>query len=29
MTPALREQFEVVLRVPTGGDDLLLLRRTP
>ena len=27
MTPALRARFEVLLDVPTGGDEILLLRR--
>ncbi len=29
MTPALRERFEVLLAVPTGGGEILLLRRKP
>jgi 4-amino-4-deoxy-L-arabinose transferase-like glycosyltransferase len=29
MTPALRGRFEALLAVPTGGDDLLLLRKRP
>jgi hypothetical protein len=27
MTPALRERFEVLLVVPTGADEILLLRK--
>jgi hypothetical protein len=27
MTPALRTRFEVLLAVPTGGDEILLLRK--
>lgn len=29
MTPALRARFEVLLAVPTGGGEILLLRRRP
>jgi 4-amino-4-deoxy-L-arabinose transferase-like glycosyltransferase len=29
MTPALRDRFEVVLAVPTGGGEILLLRKKP
>ncbi len=29
MTPALRGRFEVLLAVPTGGGEILLLRRRP
>ena len=29
MTPALRARFEVVLAVPTGGGEILLLKKTP
>jgi hypothetical protein len=29
MTPVLRAGFEVVLAVPTGSGDILLLRRRP
>ncbi len=29
MTPEARGRFEVLLRVPTGGSELLLLRRVP
>lgn len=29
MTPALRARFEVLLAVPTGGGEILLLRRKP
>jgi hypothetical protein len=29
MTPALRARFEVLLAVPTGGDEILLLRKKP
>ena len=29
MTPALRAHFEVLLAVPTGGDEILLLRKRP
>jgi 4-amino-4-deoxy-L-arabinose transferase-like glycosyltransferase len=29
MTPALRDRFEVLLAVPTGGGDILLLKRKP
>jgi len=27
MTPALRSRFEVLLSVPTGGDEILLLKK--
>ena len=27
LTPALRARFEVLLAVPTGGDDILLLKK--
>jgi len=29
MTPALRARFEVLLSVPTGGDEILLLKKRP
>jgi 4-amino-4-deoxy-L-arabinose transferase-like glycosyltransferase len=29
MSPALRDRFEVLLAVPTGGGEILLLRRRP
>jgi len=29
MTPALRARFEVLLAVPTGGGEILLLRKRP
>jgi hypothetical protein len=29
MTPALRDRFEVLLVVPTGADEILLLRKRP
>jgi hypothetical protein len=29
MTPALRARFEVLLVVPTGADEILLLRKRP
>jgi 4-amino-4-deoxy-L-arabinose transferase-like glycosyltransferase len=29
MTPALRQRFEVLLVVPTGADEVLLLRKRP
>ena len=29
MTPALRARFEVLLSVPTGGGDILLLKKKP
>ena len=29
LTPALRGRFEVLLAVPTGGDEILLLRKRP
>ncbi len=29
MTPSLRQRFEVLLAVPTGGDEILLLKKRP
>ncbi|MDP1831889.1 MAG: glycosyltransferase family 39 protein [Geothrix sp.] len=29
MTPALRDRFEVLLAIPTGGGEILLLRKKP
>lgn len=29
MTPAFRARFEVILSVPTGGDEILLLKKRP
>jgi hypothetical protein len=29
MTPALRARFEVLLAVPTGGGEILLLKKKP
>jgi hypothetical protein len=29
MTPALRARFEVLAAVPTGGGEILLLKKRP